>query len=100
MLEHTEAAKKLYKSKAWRECKKSYISKVFGLCERCSQPGYIVHHKVYIDVSNVNDPEVTLNHDKLEYLCLPCHNTEHFRKDVKIRNDVGFDEEGNLIQIK
>ena len=36
-----------------------------------------VHHKTYIDVSNIQDPEVLLNKDNLEYLCMDCHNSEH-----------------------
>ena len=96
VLMHTEAAKKFYKSKAWRDCRLSYISKVFGLCERCGKPGDIVHHKVYIDAQNINDVNVTLNHDNLEYLCIDCHNKEHFRKYNPLREGFYFDEEGNL----
>ena len=36
--------------------------------------GYIVHHKCYIDTSNVFDPNITLNFENLELLCLDCHN--------------------------
>lgn len=96
-------ARSFYKSKAWQQCRLSYISSVNGLCERCLErgrytPGYIVHHVIYITPDNINDPEVTLNHSNLEYLCLPCHNREHFGGEYAIRDDVMFDEEGNLIE--
>ena len=72
-----------YKSKAWQKCRAAYIAKAGGLCERCLArgyyvPGYIVHHKEYIDLDNITDPEVLLSFDNLEYLCQECHNQEHF----------------------
>lgn len=54
-----------------------------GLCERCKAkgiitPAYAVHHKIYLDGINVNDPSISLNFDNLEALCFRCHNEEHF----------------------
>ena len=92
-------AKKFYRSKAWRECRASYISKVYGLCERCKQPGKILHHKEYITPDNINDPNITLNHDNLEFLCQECHNIEHHEKYSSVRYGLEFDAEGNLIQV-
>ncbi|OLN21893.1 HNH endonuclease [Domibacillus antri] len=97
LLEHTSEAKRFYKSAAWRKCRESYFTSQHGLCERCSQPGLIVHHKVYIDAQNINDPAVTLNHDNLELLCQSCHNQEHFKQAEAVRDDVMFDENGDLI---
>ena len=78
--------KAFYHSAAWRKCRSEYIASVGGLCERCLsrgivRPGRIVHHKEYISVQNIHDPEVLLNHDNLEYLCQDCHNAEHFQND-------------------
>ncbi len=99
MLEHTAEAKRFYKSTAWKKCRESYIASVFGLCERCKKPGKIVHHTVYINAFNINDPNITLNHDLLEYLCQDCHNREHFEKHSPVREGLMFDEEGNLIEL-
>lgn len=99
MLEHTAEAKKFYKSRTWQKCRNSYFNSVFGLCERCGNPGKIVHHKIYINSENVNDPDVTLNHYNLELLCQECHNREHFEKYSPIREGLTFDEKGNLIQM-
>ena len=93
------ARKDFYVSKEWVKCRDSYAASVFYLCERCKRPGYIVHHKSYITDENVSDAEITLNWDNLEFLCLDCHNKEHFGKEIT-RNDVKFDEKGQLIAVK
>lgn len=105
-----------YRSKNWYQCKGSYIKKVDNICERCGRVCYskgdkrykeakknnqdvvfgIVHHKIHLNASNINDPYITLRHDNLEYLCITCHNKEHFEKD-KLRTGVMFDDEGNVI---
>jgi len=92
-----EYAKSFYKSTAWLKCRASYIKKVYGLCEHCSKPGYIVDHIEEITPENIGDPDITLNHDNLQYLCTPCHNRKTFGKHDPIRDDVMFDEYGNLI---
>lgn len=90
-------ARKFYNSKAWKVCRLAYIQRVHGLCERCGKPGKIVHHKTYLNGSLVNDPAVSLNHAKLEYLCLDCHNGEHFGGSVTAKG-LQFDEDGNLVE--
>jgi 5-methylcytosine-specific restriction enzyme A len=91
-------AKSFYASKSWKECRLSYIRSVFGQCEHCDEPGYIVDHITEITPQNINDPYITLNHDNLQYLCLPCHNKKTFGKYDVVRDDVTFDIEGNLIR--
>src|SRR5690625_4930843 len=98
-MKHTDEAKRFYNSKAWKKCRQSYISKVHGLCERCEQTGTIVHHKEYITIDNINDPDILLNYDNLELLCHSCHNKEHFKKYESIRECFGFDSEGNLVEV-
>lgn len=92
-----------YKSARWKKCRAGYIKSVGGLCERCLidnkiVKGYIVHHIKYITPSNIDDPDITLNWENLEFCCIDCHNKEHFGKDTVIRDDVTFDKEGNLIR--
>ncbi|SFR15292.1 HNH endonuclease [Desulfoscipio geothermicus] len=88
-------AKKFYKSKAWLKCREAYIASVFGLCERCPRPGHIVHHKIKLTPENINNPDVTLNWDNLEYLCLNCHNREH--GGASTAEGLRFDENGDLV---
>lgn len=90
--EAPEMQKAFYKSAAWKHCKEAYKSFRCGLCERCmakgiATPGYIVHHKEYITMDNLSDPNVSLSFDNLELLCLDCHNKEH--KARKRRYTVG-----------
>jgi 5-methylcytosine-specific restriction endonuclease McrA len=92
-------AEKFYKSKAWKECRESYITIVHGLCERCGQPGKIVHHKEILIPENINDPYVSFNWDKLEYLCQDCHNKEHHAcKDKITRDGLVFNKYGELVE--
>lgn len=99
MREHTAEAKRFYKSTAWKKCRASYISTVLGgLCEHCNHaPGYIVDHIEEINSHNINDPNITLNHNNLQYLCLECHNTKTFRKYSAIREGFMFNDDGELI---
>lgn len=100
MRKHTAAAKRFYNSAAWKACRASYISKVFGICEHCQGNGYIVDHIEEINSNNINDPNVTLNHDNLQYLCTACHNKKTFGKHDAIREGFGFDANGDLIQLE
>ena len=96
-------ARSFYKSKAWARCRASYIAERQsidgGLCERCHHAlGYIAHHKVAITPANINDPEVTLNHDNLEYLCKACHDEVHgYCGNQKEKPRCEFDENGNPV---
>ena len=98
-------AKKLYASKAWKQCRDAYKAYKHGICERCGQPGEEVHHKTYLTPANINDPEIVFGWHNLELLCRSCHIEEHEkRKNLKrgrpareadIR--IMFDEQGNPI---
>ncbi len=71
-------AKKFYNSKKWIMCRDSYIQQRMsidgGMCEVChTAAGYIVHHKVMLDECNIKDPDVSLNHNNLMYVCKECH---------------------------
>lgn len=101
MITIKDYARKFYKSKAWQRCRASFIGKRQGidggLCEHCKKKkGYIVDHIEEITPENINDVNITLNHENLQYLCLECHNTKTFKKNFAIRKNLFFDEEGNL----
>ena len=94
-------AKPFYDSPGWAACRRSYISKRIkidgGLCEAChSRAGYIVHHKIMIDESNVNDPNITLNENNLQFVCKPCHDRmeNHFVKSKRADIRYMFDDFG------
>lgn len=98
MKEYTKKAKKFYDGKSWQACRDYYIGKRVavdgGLCEHCkSRLGYILDHKVELNDINIDDPNISLNHDNLQYLCLECHNKKTHSKDDN--RGVRFDDEGN-----
>ncbi|MBR3762200.1 MAG: hypothetical protein IKK59_05600 [Lachnospiraceae bacterium] len=73
-----EFAEAFYKSNKWLKCRNAYKKKRImidgGMCEECTcRSGYIVHHKVLLTAENINDPDIALNHDNLEYVCKQCH---------------------------
>jgi 5-methylcytosine-specific restriction protein A len=94
-----EFAKHFYHSKAWKDCRASYIMKVHGLCERCEAGGKIVHHKIYLNEENIHDPAITLSHDNLELLCQDCHNAEHMKRGA-IAKGLRFDDDGQIVRRK
>ena len=94
----TEAANKFYKSPEWQRCREAYYHMVGGLCERCLKkglynPGEIVHHKVYINASNLLDPKILLDFNNLELLCRKCHAEEH----DKVKKRYKIDAFGNVL---
>lgn len=94
-------AERFYKSQAWQQCRAAFISKRRaidgGMCQRCRQRlGYIVHHRIELTPRNISDPDIALNHNNLEYLCLECHNAEH-GVFVPAQHCVEFDENGDVI---
>jgi hypothetical protein len=91
-------AKKFYHSKVWRKCRASFIKYRLGQCERCINPGQIVHHKILLTPNNIDDPEITLNFRHLELLCQDCHNKEHHAKHSVVAEGLMFDSTGQLVQ--
>ena len=95
-----EFAIKFYKSKAWLNCREGFIQSVYGLCNRCSSPGYIVHHKELLTAMNISNPDITLNWELLEYLCIDCHNREHMSNhDIVIRDGLSFNDKGEVVKV-
>lgn len=95
-------AKRFYNSKAWQRCRETFIMSRIpidgGICQACKdKPGYIVDHIQEISADNINNTDITLNHNNLQYLCLECHNRKTFGKHKAIEDGVMFNEEGDLI---
>ena len=73
--------KQFYKSLAWRRARDAYIAERVaidgGVCEVCGDElGKIVHHKIWLDDENCNDPSISLNPELFTYECQTCHNRE------------------------
>ncbi len=105
--------KDFYHSKAWKLVRKNVWLKQNLLCNRCKRPVYvdglsewipkgnrrtgIVHHKEYLDNSNVYDDSITLDENNLEGVCKWCHEHLCHNTDMVTRKEYTFDDEGNLI---
>ncbi len=71
-----------YRRPAWKKCRSAFIkyreSIDGGMCMLCREaPGKIVHHRVHLNETTVNDPDIAYGFGNLEYVCLACHNLEH-----------------------
>ena len=89
-----EYAKAFYKSKAWQDTRNSYAKSKHGLCEECLKngrynAGVIVHHKIFMNQNNINDPNIALNWNNLELLCRDCHGGRHKNKKRFKLDEVG-----------
>jgi len=94
-------AKQFYKSTAWRKCRAAFIAKRKaidgGLCQMCGeQLGYIVHHITELNELNINDPNITLNFQNLQFVCKNCHDKEHGFFTLSEKR-LKFDSDGNPI---
>ncbi len=93
-------AKKFYTSKAWRQNSRAYLESVNGLCERCRAagrlvPAVIVHHRIHLTPTTINDPAYSMAWSNLEALCQDCHNKEHFLQQTEQR--YAFAADGSLL---
>lgn len=96
-------AKKFYSSNEWKSCRENYIKQMpkykRNLCERCFAKGVHklgeeLHHKIWLTPKNINDKNITLNHDNLILLCFDCHRAEHGQRN---ESQYIYDEQGALI---
>ncbi|NJP37182.1 HNH endonuclease [Bacillus luteus] len=88
----------IYHTTGWRRLRAYVYGREHGICQRCGDPGDVVHHKIAITAANVNDPNVTMNAQLLELLCHQCHNREHKAGEDPVREDCAFDEFGQLVK--
>lgn len=101
-----EWAKSFYKSTAWIKCRKAYIDERTlidgGLCEECKKnPGYIVHHKITLTQDNINNPEISLNHEHMKYVCKDCHDMyDGHGLNKGIKPLCVFDDNGQPISLR
>lgn len=78
------------KSKRWRRCRNAYMQSRNYICERCGAPAVICHHRDYLNDGNFSDPEVSLNPERLEALCMACHDLEHNSSGATVEG-IAFD---------
>ena len=93
-----EWARKFYQSKNWIDTRDYMMRKHHFLCQKCkNRPAEIVHHIIWLNSSNINDPEITLGEKNLIPVCRECHAIIHEGTSPTI-NGLSFNENGELIQ--
>lgn len=102
-----EWSKQFYNSKKWKKSRDAYIAYRIlvdgGICEECGrQQGYIVHHTVMLTPDNINNPDISLNHKIMKYVCKDCHDRYegHGVGNKKIKPLCAFDEQGQPISLR
>ncbi len=90
-------ADRFYKTKRWQKCRNAYFNSQHGICEVCGEPGEIVHHIEPLTEDNINDPEIALGWDNLQLCCWSCHEKTKTKDGIPIREDISFDDDGNVI---
>ena len=99
MRDYSKESNKFYQRKAWKSCRESYIGQRIledgGLCEICQdRVGVEVDHIIELNGTNINNPEIALSHDNLQFLCQECHNIKTHSESERLAL---FDNEGNPI---
>lgn len=87
---------KFYNSTRWKRAQRYIKSKYRGICQQCGNLGWEVHHIKALTPFNLEDDDIAVGENNLTLLCTSCHNAER-SKDVYVRSDLMFDEEGNLV---
>ena len=85
-----------YNSRAWRRLSKAFLTSKYYICQICGDPAAIAHHIKHITPQNINDPDITLNANNLQAVCIECHNTIHYSTGGAIVKGLEFDENGNI----
>lgn len=87
-----------YHSRAWKRLARAFLMSRSYLCELCDRPADLAHHVRYITPGNLHDPEITLNVENLQAVCLDCHNTIHFGAGGAVFRGLEFTPDGDLIK--
>lgn len=90
-----EWAEAFYSSGVWQRQRELYREHAHGICERCGEPGVIVHHRRELTPETINNPRWTLDFRNLELVCRGCHKAAHGRSDAG--EGLIFDARGELV---
>ena len=74
--------KKFYNTAKWQKARELALMRDKYLCVMCYQqgnviPAEVVHHKIHLNESNVDNPSIALNLDNLISLCSDHHAEVH-----------------------
>lgn len=90
-----EQKKKFYKSVEWQALRQQALERDNYECQECKRQGkvYTDHHDPdkhkRLDVDHIKEiythPELSLDIDNLETLCIKCHNKKHNRFVLQLK---------------
>jgi 5-methylcytosine-specific restriction enzyme A len=85
---------KFYKSKEWKELRLQALERDRHECQSCRRKGRYRRAKNVHHIKDVKThPELALDLDNLESICIQCHNDEHKRLDKYIKKKKFVNEE-------
>ncbi|GHU77164.1 hypothetical protein AGMMS49992_24270 [Clostridia bacterium] len=89
---------KVYKTKRWQGCRAAYYATQHGICERCGEPGEIVHHIEELTPDNISNASIVYGFDNLQLLCWSCHERTKGKAGggIPIREDISFNDDGSV----
>lgn len=102
-----EEKRKFYDSKEWRNLRKKVLERDNYECQECKRNGYVSidtyeysesakRKKIKLVVDHIKElehyPELALDIDNLETLCVTCHNVKHGRVFQPKENKWAHDE--------
>ena len=93
-----EWAISFYNTKAWIKCRIGYMQSQHYVCEVCNKTATICHHKEWLTPQNISDPNISLNWNLLQAVCIDCHNRIHMSSDTTV-DGLTFDDKGNIVKI-
>lgn len=93
-----EWAIKFYQSKNWINARDYMMHKYHYICQYCKErPAEIVHHIIWLNSTNINNPEITLNERNLIPVCRECHAMIHEGVSSTV-DGIKFDCFGQLVR--
>jgi 5-methylcytosine-specific restriction enzyme A len=85
---------KFYKSKEWLQLRKEVLERDNYECQSCKRKGRYRKAKNVHHIKEVKThPELALDKDNCESICIQCHNDEHKRLDKYIKKKKFVNEE-------
>ncbi len=92
-----EWAKDFYQSTNWKKTREYILSKSHYTCQKCNKrPAEIVHHIIWLNPTNINNPVITLGEGNLMPVCRECHAIIHEGVSPTAEG-LFFDENGDLV---
>lgn len=99
MTDYRKRAHRFYNSKAWVGLRDRVMIEAGYICAHCGGAATIVDHIQELDETNIDNPNIALNHENCQALCHECHNRKTFRKHAPIAEGLRFDERGELVRM-